>query len=331
MKNKENDILLTISIPTFNGSENIERLINSINKEFNSEIVEILVSDNCSTDNTMEIVNSYSFISYYCNETNVGADRNIALSIERAKGKYVWVIGDDDYLTSGAIPYVIDILKKHSELSAIFVNYSLLDVKQNVFLRKKWLNMDNDIYCHNENEFLRTVGVSSNFLSSMIHNKKYFIESDYKKYFDTNWVQLGTLFDYIQGKETYCISTPFVVNAGDSSFGEGNKNGKSIEILCNMMEIISNLPNNTYTINNIDYAKSNVKMFLSRKIISAKRLGLKFNIKLLKKLIYYFGNNPFFWLVQLPIFILPSPFHKLIHKIYKLDFINKTYWKLKKL
>lgn len=324
-----NEILLTISIPTYNGASTIQTLIDSILKQYDRRI-EILVSNNKSTDNIESIIKEYLNISYFCNENNVGADRNIALSIERAKGKYVWVIGDDDYLEDGAISYILNILSSHQNLGAVFVNFSLFDARKKIFLKEKWLDIESDIYCKNANVFLEIAGISTNFLSSVIHNKKGFINSNYQKYFGSNWVQFGTLYDYLVDYDAFCVSKPFVVNAGESFEGEGNSNGRSISILCNLMEIVSSLPS-YYSKKNIELSRNKIKLYLSRKISSAKRLGFKLNIEILKKLITNFGDNPNFWIFQLPLLLLPNFYHKLIYKVYKIDIINKLYWKFKRL
>lgn len=328
--NIDNNILLTISIPIYNGSSTINKLLDSIFSQDTSEI-EVLISNNNSTDNTESIVKEYKNISYFYNESNVGADKNIVLSIERAKGTYVWVIGDDDYLEKDAISYVLNVLKTNKNLGALFVNFSLYDLKKEVYLRKKWLNIEKDVYCPDADTFLNVAGISTNFLSSVIHNKDAFIHSNYKKYIGTNWVQFGTLYDYLVNYDAYCIAKPFVVNAGESIEGEGNSNGKAIDILCNIMHIVSSLPKSNYSEHNIESARNGVKLFLTRKISSAKRLGFSMNARILKKLINSFGDTIYFWLFQLPLLFLPVVFHKLIYKIYKLKTINTLYWKIKKL
>ena len=68
-------------------------------------------------------------------------------SVERSKGRHVWLIGDDDYLEPGAIDHVLNVLKSHPDIGAIFVNYSSYDLIEDVFLQEKWLGIDEDIYC----------------------------------------------------------------------------------------------------------------------------------------------------------------------------------------
>ena len=86
-------ILLSICIPTFNRCKLLDRLIKSITEQesFNNSI-EIIISDNCSTDNTKRIVSkyllSYNNIRYYRNDENIGMEKNIAKVLSLGNGKF---------------------------------------------------------------------------------------------------------------------------------------------------------------------------------------------------------------------------------------------------
>ncbi|MCM0592689.1 MAG: glycosyltransferase family 2 protein [Gloeotrichia echinulata IR180] len=124
--------LLTIAIPTYNRAELLDKqlawLAQAI-KGFESEC-EILVSDNCSTDNTQdiikkwqEILNNITFKSNR-NHQNLGVMKNILYCLGSATTKYVWTIGDDDPIQDKAIAYVINKIKQHENLSLLFLNFS---------------------------------------------------------------------------------------------------------------------------------------------------------------------------------------------------------------
>ena len=113
MENKQP--LLSMCIPTYNGGDKLEICLDKLFTSIAGNMdVEVIVSDNCSTDNTQEIIRKYktnSCFRYYRNDTNVGFSGNLLLLIDNyAKGDYCWVIGDDDFLDSDAISNVIKIL-----------------------------------------------------------------------------------------------------------------------------------------------------------------------------------------------------------------------------
>lgn len=85
--------LLSICIPTYNRYKYLKNCLNSIicQKEFQEKKVEIVISDNASTDDTQKLCKEYSShfenIHYYRNPENVH-DRNFPLALSRGKGIY---------------------------------------------------------------------------------------------------------------------------------------------------------------------------------------------------------------------------------------------------
>lgn len=105
--------LLTVAIPTYNGSKTIKFLLDSIVTQMDKR-VELMVVNNCSTDNTLEIVQEYAnrlgnFVIIN-QETNVGPDANFLDCFKKAQGEYVHLISDDDVYIENAIPKILDVL-----------------------------------------------------------------------------------------------------------------------------------------------------------------------------------------------------------------------------
>lgn len=102
------DIKLSICVPTYNGAQTINRCLQSIfeaRKGF-EDTVEIIVSDNASTDETYRIISSITETNYYVysNKVNIGYNQNLFKLIdEYSKGEFVWTIGDDDLISKHSI------------------------------------------------------------------------------------------------------------------------------------------------------------------------------------------------------------------------------------
>ena len=75
-----------------------------------SEIVEVLISDNASPDNTKSIIEYHlsgnSNFSGVRHSSNIGAESNLISLLERASSKFFWFIGDDDFPVAGLIRHV---------------------------------------------------------------------------------------------------------------------------------------------------------------------------------------------------------------------------------
>jgi glycosyltransferase involved in cell wall biosynthesis len=88
--------------------------------------LEVLVVDNASPDNTPEVVQPYlgrADFRYLRNPKNVGMLGNLAVTAQRARGEYVWILGDDDLTRDGAIEKVLKILDERPQTELIYLNY----------------------------------------------------------------------------------------------------------------------------------------------------------------------------------------------------------------
>ncbi|MBD2414097.1 glycosyltransferase [Nostoc calcicola FACHB-389] len=124
--------LLTIAIPTYNRAELLNKQLAWLAQAIKGfeDNCEILVSDNCSTDNTQEVIQKWqktlSSITFKSNKNskNLGVVKNIMYCLSSATTKYVWTIGDDDPIQDRAVSYVISKLREHEDLSLLFLNFS---------------------------------------------------------------------------------------------------------------------------------------------------------------------------------------------------------------
>jgi glycosyltransferase involved in cell wall biosynthesis len=148
-----NDFLLSICLPTYNRSKYIKRQLAFFLRdaaEFIGKEVDLLVSDNASPDDTDKIIreiydNNKGMFFYKEQERNIGLDQWVFL-VGQAKGKYVWIVGDDDLLRPGIVARVIKILKDHNDkdLGGVFLGFKFAALgDDNDFA--DWDAFDNDM------------------------------------------------------------------------------------------------------------------------------------------------------------------------------------------
>ncbi|MEH1891113.1 MAG: glycosyltransferase family 2 protein [Nostoc sp.] len=144
--------LLTIGIPTFNRAQLLDKQLTWLAKAikgFESDC-EIFISDNCSTDNTQEVVKKWQIIlsnvtfTSNKNSENIGVMGNIACCLKAATSEYVWTIGDDDPIQEKTLNYVLTTLKKYSDLALMFLNFSGRQKRTGQLVVERWLNSEND-------------------------------------------------------------------------------------------------------------------------------------------------------------------------------------------
>jgi glycosyltransferase involved in cell wall biosynthesis len=109
------DHLLSILIPTYNRSEylekNLKQMIATIQVNGFTDKVDILVSNNCSEDQTEAVLDQYrSEITSFRQEKNIGLESNALFLLKSAVGKYVMYLGDDDFLDENYLPAVLEYL-----------------------------------------------------------------------------------------------------------------------------------------------------------------------------------------------------------------------------
>lgn len=176
--------LLSICIPTYNRANYLKQSLTQIQKELNSDIiskVEVLVSDNCSTDNTSEVIAFFKkqglSISYIRNERNLGWGRNFLQCFEMAVSKYVLLLGDDDVLCDNSIYSLITTLQNKQIGVLTFKCYGYeFDWKSehlNSFGHTK--------YFYDSIKFLKKIGPDITMISCCVINKDYVNMNKIKK------------------------------------------------------------------------------------------------------------------------------------------------------
>lgn len=99
MTNNINNPLVTVAMVTYNSSQYVRMAIESVLASSYTNF-ELIISDDCSTDNTWEIINEYKDIRIraYRNEINLREYPNRNRCIDLAEGEYIIFVDGDDYL-----------------------------------------------------------------------------------------------------------------------------------------------------------------------------------------------------------------------------------------
>lgn len=117
--------LLTISIPTYNGSKTISKMLDVLLPQCDAR-VQVLISDNASTDNTKSVIESYRstypMIKYIRNDRNIGPDSNFLQCLELAEGKYTLLLSDDDILMENKLSLILSFLNNNESMSLVYLN-----------------------------------------------------------------------------------------------------------------------------------------------------------------------------------------------------------------
>ncbi len=332
----EDERRLSIAIPTYGGAKYIGEALDSIISQLDeiNEKIEIVVSDNASTDQTPEIIREYqkkhSFIKYFRNNENLGPDRNFDLAVRRSTGEFVWLFSDDDQLRQGGVKSVLDVLKNHPDLAAIYVNQRNYDYNSGQCDPRPAVEIQKDTLFESADDFLSTVKISAAFISSDIVRRSLWEGAHPEIYIGTNWIHYATLLTLIRSHHSYCIAEPYVMHMHRGGYIHPGENSEwSMKSGITLMGIINGLEAKGYKKNAVGKVKKVILRHLPMEIIVYKNGGLSYKKSIIKNIVFQFKSYPSFWLIDLPLLVIPNVFHKIIFKIYKLKPINKAYRKIK--
>lgn len=123
---------ISVIIPVYNGEKYISRCINSvlIQKDFSANDIEILIINDGSKDDSLEILKRYESmhpsVIKIINQKNVGVARTRNKGIKLAAGKYIIFIDQDDWIESDYCRVFFDAIES-SGVDVVSGGYTRLD------------------------------------------------------------------------------------------------------------------------------------------------------------------------------------------------------------
>jgi len=112
--------LVSIGVPVYNGQDAIEKALYSLlNQTYRN--IQVLISDNASTDNTREICERICAederVSYVRQPVNLGPTANFNAALGLARGDYFMWLGHDDWLSEEYIETCVATLDENPGVS----------------------------------------------------------------------------------------------------------------------------------------------------------------------------------------------------------------------
>ncbi|UXK09896.1 glycosyltransferase [Shewanella putrefaciens] len=129
-KKLSTNYFLSIIIPCFNSGKTIDKTLNSIINQDKSDLIEIIVVDDGSTDETLHVLSKYKEIKVISKRVNAGVSsaRNSGLSI--ASGEYILFLDSDDIFLDGLINK-IETISKNGDYDLIIFSYQKYNLNKN--------------------------------------------------------------------------------------------------------------------------------------------------------------------------------------------------------
>jgi glycosyltransferase involved in cell wall biosynthesis len=126
MPEYKKDLLVSIVCITYNHGKYVEESLKGFLSQDVDFEIEIIIGDDCSTDNTREIIKKYhnlypDKIKPIYNEDNIGINKNFIKTLESATGKYIALCeGDDYWIDNNKLQKQVDFMEENLEYTMCF-------------------------------------------------------------------------------------------------------------------------------------------------------------------------------------------------------------------
>ena len=247
--------MLTIGIPTYNRANKLDNAIKAIYEELSSlnQKVELLISDNNSSDNTFEIINKWREkleINYSKNQTNLGFDSNVDLVIKKASSNYILILSDDDILIPGALKSYLEIIRNNQNLAIIigkakFMNYEMKteiinfsDKAFSKFKEHKTYEFDNgvELFSFTEKIFCGISGV--------LFNREKYLKENLDDFFNSQFIHTAAIFKMLSRKsaKVFIINYPcFKYRLGDSKKAHIKNQNEIMKVGLGLLDLLNQI------------------------------------------------------------------------------------------
>ena len=183
--------MISICIPTYNREASLYRLLAILIPQCKGLNVEIIISDNGSSDGTeqicLELGKNLDMLHYLKHKSNLGFAENLVTVLKAGTGQYLWMLGDDEILQNNALERIVTTLAREQP-SWLLCNFAKVINLNDPLEIKGQFKLSFDLSRVSLDEVLLVVGAWSSFMSINIVSQQAFrdwlsehviIKSDY--------------------------------------------------------------------------------------------------------------------------------------------------------
>ncbi len=305
----------------------LRELLESIARQIQPN-VEIVISDDGSTDATREVVEGFQqrlpSLLYERHDPPLFYDRNVLHVVGRARGEFCWLFSDDDCMESGALARVLSELRSDPALTGMTTGRIAYDHALAHRLPVRALKTtESTTFTDAEAAFLALLD-RIGFLSCQVINRSVWTKiardtPNLEKYF-TNYVQLYVIARMMKlaPRWRFCAEECVAFRADNDSFRELGSTGRLKMDVCSYELITGDVfgrGSSTYRQCMSEVARTHAR----HHIIDAKRRGapVSFTLRALVLCVSYYWKYPSFWLRTFPIMIAPRGLMLALRRLYQ--------------
>ena len=210
----DDGIVLSICIATLNRGAYIGVTLDTIVDQLQPG-VELVVVDGASTDCTHNVVTqyteTYNNVRYFLLPENGGVDADFDKAVAFARGKYCWLMTDDDLLMKGAIEAVLSAIDTDPDM--IVVNSELHSADFEIQFSRRLMDIDQNIhFCSDDrNQMFGLIANYISYIGAVVILKDYWSARERLPYYGSLFIHVGVAFQNPTIENVYLIAEPKIL------------------------------------------------------------------------------------------------------------------------
>lgn len=192
-----NTPLLSICIATFRRGAFIGQTLESIIGQLDDR-VELVVLDGASPDDTAQVVGRYARfcpqLRYQREDSNSGVDADYDKAVRMARGRYCWLMTDDDLLVPGAVARVLAALADSPSL--VVLNAEVRSVELAEVLQPRLLAQGEDLEFApgNDAKVFTALAAHLKFIGAVVIDRSLWLSREREPYYGSLFIHVGVIF-----------------------------------------------------------------------------------------------------------------------------------------
>lgn len=333
------DHFISIVITTYNRSFYLQQCLRSIQTALSicnrEEKIEIIVLNNGCTDDTQEQLMMFEQVlplKVLHIKDNILFTRGLLKCMPHAKGRYCWILGDDDYI-AGDLWQLIDYLKEtDADITLINHFFYMRDNGNPKFLMKQsksfLLNHPKNRYINYLDYFVHANHPNAFFthIAPVIFKRdiwnRFFSQSIFEQYKHSESVHTFVFLSILKHAQIigYFDQQLLAVRVGSSpdewltEEGRYNRIRMDVEYFTDMVRDVFGEKPITKHFKGVMLKKSVSVLLLGSKIRC--KFSSLFYMRVLKLLYHHYKTYPFFWYAVVPVLLTPRSAFLLLYRLF---------------
>jgi glycosyltransferase involved in cell wall biosynthesis len=192
--------------------------------------VELVILDGGSPDNTEEVVapyvRQYSNVRYVREDTNSGVDEDYDKAVGYARGRYCWLMPDDDLMRPGAIARVLDAIKQDHELILVEAEVRTRDFSEVLERSRTGIAKDRRYGPGDAEQLFTDMCDHLSFIGAVIIRRDVWQQRDRQAFFGSLFIHVGVIFQTPAIESALFIAEPQII----IRYGNANWTSRTFEI-----------------------------------------------------------------------------------------------------